>query len=198
MDVKPFVIGGESIPSLQENPVKTLGRVFDGALTDRKSTNELDQKLCDGLALIDKSVITGVMKLFTYQTILLQRICWPVMVYEIGITWVKRCDQHINRYLRKWLGVSKSLSTVALFSKDSPLPLPKAPRLSVNFSLVADRWLGMRRRVAGRLFFLGPIGGSTLFADRRFSRAGVASEECRGCCHRRSRASPTTAGRGQN
>ena len=46
------------------------------------------------------------------------------MIHEVPLSWVEKYDKHICVFLRKWLGVSKSLSSVALFSKDSPLPLP--------------------------------------------------------------------------
>ena len=123
-NVQPFETGAKVIPSLQHDPVKTLGRVYDGSLSDRKAKDELAEKIKAGLKTIDRSLCTGVMKLFTYQSILLPRICWPIMIYEIPISWVTKFDKHICSFLRRWLGVSKSLSTVALFFAESPLPLP--------------------------------------------------------------------------
>jgi ubiquitin carboxyl-terminal hydrolase 22/27/51 len=124
LHVSPFVVRGEVIPSLQDNPVKTLGRVIDGSLSDRKAKDELYKKVQDGLKLIDKSYLTGVMKLFCYQFILLQRICWPLMIYEIPVSWVENLEGQINVFLRKWLGVHRSLSSVALFCQKTPSPLP--------------------------------------------------------------------------
>ena len=46
------------------------------------------------------------------------------MIYDVVISWVEKYERSINVFLRKWLGVSKNLSAVALFSKDTPLPLP--------------------------------------------------------------------------
>ena len=124
MNVAPFTVRGEVIPSIQSNPVKTLGRIIDGSLTDRKSRGELFKKVVDGLVLIDRSVLTGVMKLFTYQFVFLYRICWPLMIYEIPLSWVEDLEPKINKFLRKWLGLHKSLSSVALYCKDTPCPLP--------------------------------------------------------------------------
>ena len=117
MNVEPFLVGGEVIPSLQRNPVKTLGRVYDGALSDRNAKEELAAKIKEGLRTIDKSYLTGIMKLFTYQSIFLPRICWPITIYEIPMSWVEKFEKHISVYLRKWLGVSKTLSSIALFLK---------------------------------------------------------------------------------
>ena len=97
MNVSPFQVRGETIPSIQNNPVKTLGRIIDGSLTARKSRGELFKKVIDGLALIDKSVLTDVMKLFTYQFVILRRICWPLMIYEIHLSWVEALEPKINK-----------------------------------------------------------------------------------------------------
>ena len=41
LNITPFSVGGDEIPSLQNNPVKSLGRIIDRSLTDRKSKDEL-------------------------------------------------------------------------------------------------------------------------------------------------------------
>ena len=50
------------IPTIHSRPVKFLGRIIDGSLTDRKSIDELQTKLLQGLSIIDKSFFTGVQK----------------------------------------------------------------------------------------------------------------------------------------
>ena len=124
LDIRPFSIRGEAIPSIQDNPVKTLGRIIDGSLKDRKSRDQLLEKVKEGLKRIDKSYFTGVMKLFCYQSVFLQRICWPLVIYEIPLSWVEQLEAKVNVFLRKWLGLHRSLSNVALFCQKAPCPLP--------------------------------------------------------------------------
>ena len=143
MNVEPFVVGNEVIPSLQRKPLRTMGRDYDASLTDINMRVDLVKQINDGLRCIDKSFATGIMKLFTYQTRLLPKICWPIMIHEIPLSWVEKYDKRICVFFRKWLGVSKSLSSVALFSKDSPLPLPLTS-LETEF----------KRRKVGALFSL--------------------------------------------
>ena len=72
LNITPFSVDGDEIPSLQDNPVKSLGRIIDRSLTDRKSKDELLAEVKNGLMVIDQSVFTWGMKLFTYQ-----KICCP-------------------------------------------------------------------------------------------------------------------------
>ena len=124
LDIEPFSVNGDVIPSIQRNPVKTLGRMYDGKLTDKNAKLQLGQQLKSYLRTVDKCLLTGRQKIFTYQHTLLPRISWPIMIYDVVISWVDKYERSINVFLRKWLGVSKNLSAVALFSKDTPLPLP--------------------------------------------------------------------------
>ena len=64
--ITPFSVGGIEIPSLQNNPVKSLGRIIDRSLTNRKSKDELWAEVKDGLKVIDKSLVTGGMEFFAH------------------------------------------------------------------------------------------------------------------------------------
>ena len=46
------------------------------------------------------------------------------MVYEIPISFVEKVGMTISKYIRRWLGIHRSFSTVGLYSKNSPCPLP--------------------------------------------------------------------------
>ena len=52
-----------SIPSNHSRPVKFLGHITDGSLSDRNSSGELTAKLLAGLRIIDKSHFNGTQKL---------------------------------------------------------------------------------------------------------------------------------------
>lgn len=124
MDTEPFIVEEVPIPSIQKKPVKALGRIIDGSLSDRKQKAELEEKIVEGLKMLDKSDLYGMMKVWSYQHLLLPRISWKLMIYEIPLSWVEVIEPKINKYLRKWLGISKNVSDVALFCKESPCALP--------------------------------------------------------------------------
>ena len=68
------------IPSIYSRPVKFLGRIIDGSFSDRKSLDELEKKLLDGLNIIDTSHFTGSQKLWFLQHLLIPRIQWPILI----------------------------------------------------------------------------------------------------------------------
>ena len=65
LHITPFSVGGDEIPSLQDSPVKSLGKIIDRSLNDRKSKDEFLAEVKNGLKVIDQSVFTWGMKLFT-------------------------------------------------------------------------------------------------------------------------------------
>ena len=121
---EPFEVNGQVIPGVQNNPVKFLGRIINGDLNDKQAGVSLETSLKRWLTLLDKCVLTGVMKCWCYNHLILPRIQWQLMIYDIAVSFVKRLETVVSRFLRKWLGVSRNLSTVALYCKQAILQLP--------------------------------------------------------------------------
>ena len=80
-------------PSIHSRPVKFLGRIIDGSISDRKSLDELEKKLLDGLNIIDTSHFTGSQKLWFLQHLLIPRIQWPILIYEVPISLALKLEQ---------------------------------------------------------------------------------------------------------
>jgi hypothetical protein len=87
---------------------------------------ELEKTTTDSLRMIDKVDLPGKLKVWLYQHGLLPRLMWPLQVYEVALTRVETIQQHINKFLRKWLGVPPGFTTVGLYSKTAMLQLPIA------------------------------------------------------------------------
>ena len=109
IDEQPFQVAGEIIPSIQKEPLKTLGRVYNSSVTDRQAQDDLKKKIKELVQKIDKSLLSGIMKVWVYQNLLVGIIGWPLIIYEIPLSWVESVDAYLNGYLRKWLGVSKNM-----------------------------------------------------------------------------------------
>ena len=119
-----FSIGGNIIPAVLEQPVKSLGRLYAFPLTDRHRGVEVEGTALEGLHAIEKSELPGKLKAWCFQHGLLPRLLWPLQIYEISLSRVETIKQHINKYLRKWLGVPPCFSTVGLYTTTGMLQLP--------------------------------------------------------------------------
>ena len=113
-----------SIPSIHSRPIKFLGRIIDGSISDRNSSTELTDKLLAGLSVIDKSRFTGTEKLWILQHLLIPRIQWPLQIYEIPISLAFKLEQEVSVFIRKWLHLHHSTSSLCFYSSVSPCPLP--------------------------------------------------------------------------
>ena len=119
-----FSIGGNIIPTVREQPVKSLGRLYAFPLTDRHRGVEVQRTALEGFHAIEKSELPGKLKAWCLQHGLLPRLLWPLQIYEISLSRVETIQQDINKYLRKWLGVPPCFSTVGLYTATGMLQLP--------------------------------------------------------------------------
>lgn len=94
-----------SIPSIHSSSIKFLGQLIDHTLSDRKAIDESEQKLSDGLLLIDKSFLSKSAKLWVLQHLLIPRIKWHLMIYEIPHYRAVILKRSISKYIRKWLAL---------------------------------------------------------------------------------------------
>ena len=134
VDVEPFAVGGELvdgqvvggvvIPALQRKPLRTLGRVYNAGISDVWYKAELEEKVESRLKQLNRSKAKGAMKLWALHHILLPQVRWDLMVYDLPVSFIEGLEKTLNIYIRRWLGVAKCLTDVALYSKGSPCPLP--------------------------------------------------------------------------
>ena len=119
------------IPSVHTQQVKFLGRIIGGSLTDRKSIEQLAAKLLSGLKIMDGSYFSGTQKLWIMQYLLIPRIQWPLLIYEIPMPLAARLEQKISFFICKWLYLHHSMSSSCFYSAGSPCPLPVKSLTSV-------------------------------------------------------------------
>ena len=134
IDVEPFAVGGELvggqlvdgdvIPALQRKPLRTLGRVYNAGVSDVWYKAELGKKVESRLKKLNRSTAKGAMKLWALHHIILPQVHWDWMVYDLPVSFIEGLELTLNIYIWQWLGVSKCLTDVALYSKCSPCPLP--------------------------------------------------------------------------
>src|SRR4029079_17766207 len=114
-----FEVGGQTIPTVSEAPVKSLGRWYNCSLKDTEQGKIVKEQAENGLTIINKTKLQGKFKVWILQFMLIRKLFWPLQIYEIGLSTVEVIERKINRYTRKWLG----LPPVALYSRSSKLQL---------------------------------------------------------------------------
>ena len=77
-----------------------------------------------GLSVIDKSHFTSTQNYWILQHLLIPRIQWPLLIYKILIVLVFKLEQNISVFIRKWLHLHHSTSSLCFYSVVSPYPLP--------------------------------------------------------------------------
>lgn len=119
-----FKISEDTIPTVTEKTVKSLGRWYRGDLTDKASVKEMINLAEEWLKALEKSGLPGKYKVWGYQHGILPRLLWPLLVYEVPLTSVETLERRINNFLRRWLSVPKSFCSIGLYSSGSKLQLP--------------------------------------------------------------------------
>lgn len=109
-----FSLGGTWIPSISENPVKCLGKVFNSSLKVTESIKSTGQE--KNLLAVDKSRLPAKFKAWIYQHAVLPQILSTVEGFE----------QKISQHLRRCLGLPRSLNSIALYGQKNKLTLPFA------------------------------------------------------------------------
>ncbi len=72
---------------------------------------------------VDRSGLHGKFKAWIYQHGILPRILWPLLVYEVPISIVEGLERRVSSFLRRWLGLPRSLSSIALYGHNTKLQL---------------------------------------------------------------------------
>ena len=117
----------QAIPSIADNPVQFLGRTISDALSDKCKADSLTLALTKGLGIISNYGHRIVQKLHTVQKLqhlLVPRLRWPLLIYEIPIFVVTKLEQKISCCVRKWLRLHNATTNISLYSSSSPCPLP--------------------------------------------------------------------------
>lgn len=106
-----FYVGGTPVPTVSEMPVKSLGRWYDVKLKDTEQFEHLKNDTSMYMECI-KTLLQGKLKLWCFQFGIIPRLLWPLTVYEIPITKVKKLERLISIQLKQWLGIPHCLGSV--------------------------------------------------------------------------------------
>ena len=101
-------------PTIQEKPIKCLGKWFNENMCDTESIPEMRQQTKEWFDSVDKSGLPGSYKEWCYQHGILQRLTWPLFIYDVLLSTVEVLERKI-----RWLNVPMCLSSIGLYSTGS-------------------------------------------------------------------------------
>ena len=85
---------------------------------------ETGDKLERWLSKIDMSGLPGRFKAWIYQEVVIPKILWLLTIYEFTSYKVEQLEKRINSRFRRWLSLSKCLSSAALYGNSNMVQLP--------------------------------------------------------------------------
>ncbi|GFN98048.1 reverse transcriptase [Plakobranchus ocellatus] len=112
-----FTVAEQQIPTVSQEPVKSLGRWYDSSIKDTRRGAETLDLASESLLAINKCGLQGKFKIWCLQFMLIPKLLWPLLVYDICSTTVETIGAKINKYTTKRLGVPPGLSEVAMYCR---------------------------------------------------------------------------------
>ena len=119
-----FQIGKENIPTVKQKPVKSLGLLYQGNLTNRSQDVTIQADAEQGLKAIANTKLPGKYKVWCLLFGLYPRLAWPLMIYEVTLSRVEIIEQKCSKLIRRWLGLPRMINTTSLYRKKGALQLP--------------------------------------------------------------------------
>ncbi len=93
------------------------GQMYNASLRDKDQVQQVRQDITDSLENINRTLLSGKLKLWCLQFGLLSRVTWPLTIYELPITTVEKMERTMTSYVKKWLGVPRCLTNISLYGK---------------------------------------------------------------------------------
>ena len=108
-----YLIGGENIPTVKEEPVKSLHRWYKGTLRDSEQGKLLKKSVEKGLKAIKKTELPGKFKCWCLRYRLYPRIRWPLLMNQL--------QQPISCIVEEYKAAKVEMVMMLRFSNDSEI-----------------------------------------------------------------------------
>lgn len=116
-------ISGKPIEFIGESSFKFLGWHVYHHLSENKQKESIQADFTKNMDLIDTSFVHGFMKLWLYQHYAVAYLAWPLMVYDLDVSFASDLQTIANRYLKKWAGLYSRAIVTTLYRPRSEFGL---------------------------------------------------------------------------
>ena len=128
MEKERFKLSGETIPTIQEKSIKSLGKRIDRSLRGTIAIQETKDNLEKWLTKVEKTSLRGRFKACIYQHPILAKIPWTQSIYEFTMALIEQKERKIHSCLRRWLELLECISSTALYGHTTTSPIQKLNR----------------------------------------------------------------------
>lgn len=157
-------------PSKCRNISIVKGRLvdwYDANLREANQVKQLREETIEGLKTIDKTLLPGNLKLWCLHF-------RPLTVCEVPITQAEKRGRTVSSFIKKWLGLPSSLSSIYLYNKGA-LELPLSGLTEEFKCAKAGLFQNPRTRLSRQLHQLRQQQEGSVFQVRQFSRQKLHS-----------------------
>ncbi|GFO10260.1 reverse transcriptase [Plakobranchus ocellatus] len=91
-----FTVAEPQIPTVSQEPVKSLGRWYDSSMKDTRRRAETFELASESLLAFKKCALQGKFKIWCLQFMLIAKLLWPLLVYAICSSTVEAIEAKIQ------------------------------------------------------------------------------------------------------
>ena len=111
-------ISGRAVPCMwhEEFVMKYLGRLFQADLNDDQIRALIIKKFEQLMTAVDKSLLTGMMKVWIYDHAVASKMSWVLMIHDLPPSWVEfNLQRTTTRMLKKWTHLAQPANVNIFF-----------------------------------------------------------------------------------
>ncbi|GFO09406.1 reverse transcriptase [Plakobranchus ocellatus] len=94
-----FTVVEQQIPTVSQEPVKSLGRWYDLSMKDIRRGAETLELASESLLVINKCGLQGKFKIWCPQFMLIPQLLWPLLDNDICSSTVETIEAQINKFV---------------------------------------------------------------------------------------------------
>ena len=110
-------IGGAKVEYLGNTPMKFLGQWIYVDLGLKCIKEKIETKMINMFQIVDECGLNGVQKCWVYNSMITSKLNWDLIIYNLPVSFIQELETVCTRFLKKWLGVTRSITVSVLYRK---------------------------------------------------------------------------------
>jgi len=110
-------IGGAKVEYLGNTPMKFLGQWIYVDLGLKCIKEKIETKMNNMFQIVDECGLNGVQKCWVYNSMITSKLNWDLIIYNLPVSFIQELETVCTRFLKKWLGVTRSITVSVLYRK---------------------------------------------------------------------------------